>query len=452
MSSTGEFNTDMTDLRPDTIYYYRAVAEGSETVYGEEKSFITGASSFEWGYRVEITLDHSRIDNDLVNFPVLINLSPDCGMNGADLTAVFDEVGENSKKIAVTEDNGISQLYVEVEKWDSAAKEAWLWVSRPGWTISSVADTILYLYYDNSHEENTTYVGDKGSAPAQMVWDEGSKIVQHLGESGSGLIGEFRDSTANGHDGTGDNGSSDGTPVRVASIIGDGQMFDGVDDYIEMPDDDDYSVPTTGQLTISYWLSPAVQNMTTESWGYIHFIGKGSVGAYEWAFRLYNADYNQRPQALAIYHWNPTGGSGAGSRWDHENWPNNTWVYVTAVFGGLHNDIALYGNGELVDNDNYADYNIIPVNGPGSLRLGTRDTDGDWLNGRLDEFRISSVARSDAWIKACFNSESNNLLNIGTPEILTRDKLEFITLPVPRRSDLYRSHHDSDPGRIRQSA
>jgi hypothetical protein len=33
-------------------------------------------------------------------------------------------------------------------------------------------------------------------------------------------------------------------------------VFDGQDDYIEIPDNADFSVATTGQLSVSAWIRP----------------------------------------------------------------------------------------------------------------------------------------------------------------------------------------------------
>ncbi|MFQ5867830.1 MAG: DUF2341 domain-containing protein, partial [bacterium] len=135
-----------------------------------------------WGKRVKITTDNTDIDSALSNFPVLIYLSSASGRDSPkdDVTFVFDEVGSNSKKIAVTTSDGTTQCYVEIEKWDSVSEKAWLWVKVP--SISSTADTDLYLYYDNTQADNTAYVGDKESTPAMDVWSNNFGGVWHLDE------------------------------------------------------------------------------------------------------------------------------------------------------------------------------------------------------------------------------------------------------------------------------
>jgi len=93
------------------------------------------------------------------------------------------------RRFPVTTASG-TELYVEIEKWDSANKEAWLWVKVP--SLSGTQDTILYLSYDINRADNTAYVGDTASTPAKAVWNSGFQDVLHLAEQGSGITGEYK--------------------------------------------------------------------------------------------------------------------------------------------------------------------------------------------------------------------------------------------------------------------
>lgn len=146
-------------------------------------------------------IDHNDVDSALSDFPVLIYLSTSSGRNNDDVSFIFDELqsDDNRKKIAVTTDDGLTQCFVEIEKWDNATEQAWLWVKVP--SISDTVDTALYLYYDIDHADNTDYVGDPNSAHAENVWDGNFMAVWHLGET-SGGMGAIVDSTSNSNDGT----------------------------------------------------------------------------------------------------------------------------------------------------------------------------------------------------------------------------------------------------------
>jgi len=73
-------------------------------------------------------------------------------------------------------------------------------------------------------------------------------------------------------------------------------VFDGIDDYIEIPDSPDFSVATTGQLTVSAWIRPDVLTFPiAQSTGYVHWMGKGEPGQREWVFRMYNEQTKDDP-------------------------------------------------------------------------------------------------------------------------------------------------------------
>lgn len=129
-----------------------------------------------WNKRIKLTTNSSLVGSNLTHFPIMVSLKSGNG----ETTKIFDELQSdaNRKKIAVTTSDGETQCYVEIEKWDDANEQAVLWVKAP--TISSSADTDLYLYYDADHADNTDYVGDIGSLPAQIVWNENAGFGKYL--------------------------------------------------------------------------------------------------------------------------------------------------------------------------------------------------------------------------------------------------------------------------------
>lgn len=63
----------------------------------------------------------------------------------------------------------------------------------------------------------------------------------------------------------------------------------GSDSYVEIASIADYSVATTGELTVAAWIRPNTLNFSRwESTGYVHWLGKGESGRQEWTFRMYN--------------------------------------------------------------------------------------------------------------------------------------------------------------------
>lgn len=139
-----------------------------------------------WRKRVKVTTDSSVIDANLAHFPVTIFLNSSSGKTSTDTTEVFDELGcdANRYKIAVTKSDGTTEVYVEIEKWDDANEQAILNVSKSDFTLQSAGED-LYVYYDSSHADNTTMVGDVGSIPAKLVWDANFILVNHLSDLGT---------------------------------------------------------------------------------------------------------------------------------------------------------------------------------------------------------------------------------------------------------------------------
>jgi len=158
-----------------------------------------------WAKRIEITVSNSNIDSDLTHFPLLLTLGTSVGTGNDDVSAIFDELTSdaNRKKIAVTKSDGTTQVYVDIAYWDDATETAILFVSKSDLTFSSSGTTTLYLYYDSSQSDNTTYVGDPGDAVVENVYDSDYISVHHMQEASGDIIDSI---------GTAD-GTAIGTPV-----------------------------------------------------------------------------------------------------------------------------------------------------------------------------------------------------------------------------------------------
>src|SRR5262247_1601929 len=75
-------------------------------------------------------------------------------------------------------------------------------------------------------------------------------------------------------------------------------VFDGIDDYIEIPDSPDFSVATTGQLTVSAWIRTDVLTFPiAQSTGYVHWMGKGEPGRRS-RFRATDRLYPLQPSEI----------------------------------------------------------------------------------------------------------------------------------------------------------
>ena len=347
-----------------------------------------------WDNRVKITIDHTDVDAVLSDFPVMISLSPSSGRTSRDVSFVFQELQSdaNRRKIAVTTSNGVTQCYVEIETWDNSSEQAWLWVRVP--SISNTSDTDLYLYYDVDQADNAEYVGDVGSTPAELVWDGKFVAVWHLSEL-TGGAGAIKDSTSNDNDGT----DSGGPALDVTGRIGNAISFDGLNDAITVPDDG--SLHLGGGLTIEAWINIDVWG----DWQDIVFKGGGAAS---------NSDY----QFALVHNGLAWDGTYAGS-WRTKYFPTpqdtGTWIYTVIT----HDTAIVTCYRDAVEVSAQSDAGAIYES---TYQLGiSREgaaTRG-YLEGTLDEIRISNTARSPAWIKAASESGSDDFLAFGDKEATT---------------------------------
>jgi len=350
-----------------------------------EGSYRTPTSNLfaGWAKRVKLTIDSDDVDEELTDFPVLLHLSTSSGTDGDDVSFIFDEIGSNSKKLAVTTTDG-TECYVEVEEWDSVNEEAWLWVKVP--SISSTADTSLYLYYDTDHEDNTAYVGDPASTPAENVWDSNFKLVTHMNDNPDSS--SIRDSTTNGNDGT---KVSAGNPVQTDGVSGNAQDFSN--DYINCGDDDSLELVET--LTLEAWIKPDSLSINS-------IISRGQ--SY-WLLVLYGD--------LTFYRFQE--GGGAGYLRASGALPTGTFSHVAATYDTSATDeVKMYVDGQLVL-EGSLDGPIASVTD--DLSIGTYLTYSYFqFDGTIDETKISDTVRSDAWIKASYETGADNLLTFGNEE------------------------------------
>jgi len=336
--------------------------------------------------RIKITIDSAQVDSNLSNFPVPIYLSASSGPENDDVSAIFDELitVSGTKKIAITTSDEQTQCYVEIERWDWSNEKAWLHVKVP--TIVSGTDTELYFYYDSTHADNTTYVGDVGSTPGQTVWDSNFKLVCHMGEDPTGGSGCIKDSTSNTNHGT--PGGSMTSGDLVDGKFGKALDFDGSDDEVNVGAVANF----TGNCTISLLVKKdGVDN------GF--FIVKRGPGGNQFQFWMYHDAFSQ-----AIFFWN-----GTTSVESVGVISSNVWRHAAVTRSGT--DITFYINGSGETSQTLS----VPGSSTEDIILSSDGT--AYANGALDEVRISDIARSSAWIKATYEGLWDNLLTFGTQEL-----------------------------------
>lgn len=353
-----------------------------------------------WSNRIKIVMNGADIESALSDFPILIKLSTSSGITGNDVTYVFDELGANRLKIAVTTSDGVSQCYVEIEKWDSSNEQAWLWARIP--SIPSNVDTDLYLYYDNNQPDNTTWVGDIDSTPARNVWSNNYQLVCHMRDYQD--TSHIKDSTSNGYTGT---KKAANQPSVETGKISDAQHFHG-NEYANLGD----------------IVEPA--NVTVEAWVYHNVTGNSDdrIVAKEYGSSTPYVSYNLDVNSFATGKY----GFEIGVSGQLKNIRSNTgstaaeWRYVAGTYDKSY--MRIYVNGVQENYEGFTSdilYSNQPLNVGGDIPRSI-----EFIDGLIDEIRISSVARSAAWIKASYESERDHLLSFGAAVPVGHTKTKIV--------------------------
>lgn len=177
--------------------------------------------------------------------------------------------------------------------------------------------------------------------------------------------------------------------------------FNGTNSYLEIADHDDFSLNTTGSLTVSAWIAPDILYFPyTEGSGYVLWMGKGETSQHEWTFRMYSyTNTENRTNRTSCYIFNQTGGLGTGSYVEEPLTPGQ-WMHFALILDNYK--IYLYKNGVLKDSDVYTNGAYIVTNyqnGTAPVRIGTRNLASYFL-GKIDDVRFYSRVLSTNEIKA----------------------------------------------------
>lgn len=364
-----------------------------------------------WGKRIKIILDHDDIDAALSDFPHLVYLSASSGHSNKDLSCVFDALGSdaNRKKIAVTLSDGITECYVEIEKWDHANEKAWLFVKIPN--VDPDLDPVLWLYYDRTHADNDAYVGDPSDAVVHNVWDDDFVLVSHMQDDPD--TSSIRDSTQFANDGV-KAAAGEPTEIEDAAFIGDAQDFDGDGDFVDVAHAAELAIPDN--FTVEC-LFKRTGNLV---------VGDGIVT--KGIGTVWNRNYYLETNANANFSIDFANGVAVLLRVN-----GTTAITLNQRFylaGVLDDDfLRLYVDG--AEDQVPTARTINPFTGVNNLNIGRLSPNSSaarYINGIIDEVRISKTDRSAAWIKATKESLWDHLNNFGVEQLL--QPISLVEIPV----------------------
>jgi len=355
----------------DTTYYWKvtAVDPHNDNIVTEKTfKFTTKPQIWEmpgWAYRKQITIDYTKVNGTLNNFPVLIEFT-DSGMIG--------KTQEDGDDILFTLSDG-TKLAHEIESYDELTGHLVAWVNVP--ILSSIEDTILYMYYGNDLAEN--------QQSPEEVWDSNYLAVHHLEETEGTII---TDSTDKNND-----GSPTDVILDVEGKLNGADEFNGVSSKTILPQ------IFTGQT-----------QFTVEGWYYL-------TGTKE-SYLIAQRDLLQN--GMFIRHYPATGEIQMFVNGKTVSRITNTyeWHHVVGTYDGT---IA-----RMYIDDNVPSVTTTTLTWPNqSTYIGDRLTGNRAFQGKLDEIRISDIARSAAYITTSFNNQ-----NDPTPFIIVGEEEAAISKPA----------------------
>jgi hypothetical protein len=335
--------------------------------------------------RKDIVIDYTQFgltqSNELYDIPFLIELYD------SDLKT---KVQKDGNDILFFDSEG-NKLDHEIDEFNQAFNitHAHLlsWVRIPSLKLKE--DTIISMYYGNSQvlsQENP-----------EGVWTDDYIAVWHLDESGNGTVDEYKDSTTNNNDGQGggDAGIGGGAspPSQITGQIGYGQEFDeSIREHIEVPTSVSLESPSNS-ITIVGWVNAFISGLDGgiifSNWGYgLNFLNGEILG-----------------------HLNGTTNNVTSWVW----WPTNDYTslgwhqYALSYDGSFE---RLYIDGSLVNIAECTGTIAIGDPNPNTLRIGSNPTWGTpgatgYIDGQIDEVRISKTTKSADWIQIEFINQDD---------------------------------------------
>lgn len=390
----GVYTIPISGLQNDKIYRWTIeVTDGKDTTTQTSRFFTQTRPPFDpfiegWTYRKEITIDHTQVQGNLTNFPILVNVID---------TELRDKAQEDGDDILFMENKGVAtKLNHEIDSFNGVTGAMIAWVKIP--MVSSTEDTHLYMYYGNS--------SSTAQQSPEKVWNTDFMAVWHLNKNPT--EGVF-DSTIYDNDGTayGSMSSSNLIEGKVGKCL----QFDGVNDYLTIPDSTSLK---QSEVTLLCWLNVAP--------GYTNFEGR----EYILGKRCDDSFSNQDTVSYGMKYLDNCMGAVAEKNDNSQTFAKypaelGNWYYTAMTYDSSTNQIDYYQDGILRDSLNhgqslrYTDP-IDFIMAAGHIKEGS--TLNYWVDCKIDEVWIADTNLGPGWISTTFTNQNNpsSFLSLGPEE------------------------------------
>jgi len=378
----------------------------SQNTWSLEETFVAAFRHLSLGNRrCELVIQSSQVPASLTDFPVLLTAATlPSEMFDADGSYPALDGGGDIK--FSSDEAGATRLSCEIVTFTTdnnpANGTAEIWVKVP--SVSGSLNTSIWVWYDNSGESQPDSNAAFGS---ESVWDSNYVGVWHLNETvvDEQTTGTHTDATSNNNDGS-QNGNDD-----IAGKIDNAQDFTPIDD-IRLGT---WSVSGTA-ITMQAWANfddlnqddPRLISKATGT-GYeeehVFMLSLSGSGDQFLRMRIKTGTSDTEGTTTLVA---SSGGLTAG-----------TWHLVAGTYDG--STMRLYKDGG-TEVGSTSKTGSLRVNGweiwAGNNPNNTSSTSWASMDGKLDELRISSVARSANWLTTEYNNQDSPSTFVieGTPE------------------------------------
>jgi hypothetical protein len=359
----------------------------------------------------------------LYNYPIRIKLSSKCGAVKQNLTDIFKELEYEwmQYKVAFTQDDGITQLYGEIQNWNyptsgsfnsiisdpvSAQAEANIWVNIPEMGIYE--DTYIYMYFDKNAIDNIEYVNTIGTSAGSRVWNDNFIGVYHFEDypdKSADIVS--KESTSN-HYNAYPSGSlyTSGSSAPSASIIGRSYKFFDNDAYFDLGFNS-----ITGPVTFEMLYKPpsgsAEGMLFSNNLEYPNYqLSVTSSNNLKFGYNHNNSYEEYITSTMTMYTSSTTITGG-----------NEGWFYIAGISD--NNTLKVYINTWYEEQDvNYPGYS--PNNISNTYKFGASHNTSvpttleNFIECGFDELRISNVARSIGWLDYTYWNYTDNVVEFIT--------------------------------------
>ncbi len=329
-----------------------------------------------WNYRVKITTLATKVDADLTDYPVYVDLS--------NLPADFHtNVNQtDARDIRVTTSDGITEVPREVVFYDSAIDTGELHFKG---NLTDASDTDFYIYYGNSGANDYGVADTYGR---NNVWNDNYVGVWHL-PNGTALT-------------TADSlGVNDGVGSEVsasAGKMGGGVTPDNGGGEIDFGDDNSLNVNGTTNATFSFWTQRNGDSLSGTYTGFIVRLNAGVSAGYQ----IYALNTDDK---LGYY-------EGTTFASDYV-FTDANWHYIVITDNSTH--IKFYVDGSLIGSPQLGT-TTGTESSVSSQIIGYNNING--IDGQMDEVRIGAFASLSNWISTEYNNQnsSSTFYNVGSQE------------------------------------